>query len=356
MSRQVRLSELLPPFTPIPASEVTAATFEARSRDYAMVVEVIPPAEASGDVVYSVRYPGSLSASVTIQKGDTIVDSMHARWATQPCPAGPRALYVSPLRLVATSPSNSAPRTERAYPFSMRWPLLLLLVPALAFAATPATFETRSQDYAMVVDVVSAGVNGDATVAVRVTDLHTNELLASPRIEVRGAAEATSDVRDMKIRIVLHMTPGSLSASVEIRKGDTILDSMESRWATKPVRTTRMVPTNPPPSGDGPFSVGGDVKAPVLISRVEPIYTEEARKANISGIVIAQAMIDKSGDVRDVKIFKPLPFGLDQAAIDALRQWKYRPGTLNGQPVDVLFNVVINFDLDTPKPAAPPAQ
>jgi TonB family protein len=238
----------------------------------------------------------------------------------------------------------------------MRWPLLFLLFPALAFAAIPATFETRSQDHAMVVDVIPVGVNGDVTYAVRVTDLHTGELLASPRIVVRGSAgESVSEVRDLKIRILLHPSPSSLSASVEIQKGDTVVDSMQSRWATKPTRPSRMVTSNTP-GGNGPLRVGGDVKAPVIVNRVEPIYTDEALRARISGIVIVEAMIDKNGDVRDATVLKPLPFGLDQAALDAFRRWKFRPGTLNGRPVDVLFNVTINFKLDAPKPAAPPAQ
>jgi TonB family protein len=57
-------------------------------------------------------------------------------------------------------------------------------------------------------------------------------------------------------------------------------------------------------------------------------------------------VIDKSGAVRDVKVLKGLPFGLDQAAADAVRRWRFRPGTLNGQPVDVLFNLTVNFKLN----------
>ena len=96
----------------------------------------------------------------------------------------------------------------------------------------------------------------------------------------------------------------------------------------------------------GAFRVGGDVKAPVVTHRVEPIYTVEARHARISGIVIVEVVIDKNGRVKDAMVLKGLPFGLDQAAIDAVRQWEFRPGTLNGEPVDVIFNLTINFRLD----------
>lgn len=103
------------------------------------------------------------------------------------------------------------------------------------------------------------------------------------------------------------------------------------------------------PRQDAPFRVGGDVKAPVVINRVEPIYTAEALASRISGIVILEAIIDRTGHVSNVEVLKPLPFGLDQAAVDAVRQWTFRPATLNGDPVDVIFNLTINFRLKEPK-------
>ncbi len=101
-----------------------------------------------------------------------------------------------------------------------------------------------------------------------------------------------------------------------------------------------------PPVPDAPLRVGGDVKAPIIVNKVEPVYPEVARKARISGIVIVECTINKNGDVTDVHVLKPLPFGLDQAAADAVRRWKFKPGTLNGQPVDVLFNLTVNFKLN----------
>jgi TonB family protein len=101
-------------------------------------------------------------------------------------------------------------------------------------------------------------------------------------------------------------------------------------------------------SDDAPLRVGGDVRAPVVVQKVEPSYTEEARKAQINGIVIIEAIIGRDGVVKDARVIKPLPFGLDQAALDAVKQWKFKPGTLNGQPVDVVFNLTVNFRLDKP--------
>jgi TonB family protein len=101
-------------------------------------------------------------------------------------------------------------------------------------------------------------------------------------------------------------------------------------------------------SGNAPLRVGGDVQAPVMIEHVDPSYTEEALKARISGIVIVESVIGRDGLVKNTHVLKPLPFGLDQAAVDAVKQWKFKPGTLNGRAVDVIFNLTVNFRLDKP--------
>ena len=89
--------------------------------------------------------------------------------------------------------------------------------------------------------------------------------------------------------------------------------------------------------------VGGDVKAPVAINKIEPTYTEIARKARIEGFVIVEAIIDQNGNVTDARLLKTLPFGLGDAALEALKRWKFKPGTLNGQPVPVIYDLTINF-------------
>ena|SRR5207244_3516449 len=216
----------------------------------------------------------------------------------------------------------------------MRWHLILFFVPALAFAADPATFETRSQRYGLRIEVVAAG---DAVqYAARVTDLATGEVLAAPRLE--EDKESIIEVGDRTVRIHLSETDNGISASLYVEQGETLLDEIAGRWALKP----------------GPLHVGGDVKAPVVSTRVEPRYPEEARRARISGIVILQAFIDKTGAVRDVHVLKPLPNGLSEAAADAVREWRFQPATRKGQPVGVLFNLTVNFKLEE-KPR-PPAQ
>ena len=106
------------------------------------------------------------------------------------------------------------------------------------------------------------------------------------------------------------------------------------------------IPEAPPaPSQLGPIYITGDVQKPVKISAVQPTYTEIARKARIQGIVILQAIIDKEGNITNVKVLKGLPMGLTQSATDAVLRWKFKPATLNGKPVAVYFNLTVNFQL-----------
>ena len=85
---------------------------------------------------------------------------------------------------------------------------------------------------------------------------------------------------------------------------------------------------------------------PEVISRVDPVYPEDARRARISGIVILEAEIDDQGNVVWVHVLKPLPYFLSDAAADAVRQWKFAPATVDGKPVAVLFNLTTNFKLN----------
>ncbi|MEE8523521.1 MAG: TonB family protein [Thermoanaerobaculia bacterium] len=108
------------------------------------------------------------------------------------------------------------------------------------------------------------------------------------------------------------------------------------------------IPNAPPPVDDGPIGpipVGGNVVAPVKVYAPQPQYTEIARRARIQGVVIVQAIIDKEGDVSNVKLLKSLPMGLGEAAAKAIKTWKFKPATLNGKPVDVYYNLTVNFQL-----------
>ena len=102
------------------------------------------------------------------------------------------------------------------------------------------------------------------------------------------------------------------------------------------------------PGGDsqmGPMRVGGDVKEPVEISRVQPAYPEAARKARLQGVVELEAIVTKDGNVDTVRVLRGVDPVLDDASIRAVQQWKYRPATYHGRAVPVFLTVTTTFRL-----------
>lgn len=97
--------------------------------------------------------------------------------------------------------------------------------------------------------------------------------------------------------------------------------------------------------GGGAFRVGGGVTAPVPIFRVEPEYTEEARKAKYQGTVVLYCVVDPDGIVRNIRVARSLGLGLDEKAMEAVRQWKFRPGTKDGRAVPVAAAIEVTFRL-----------
>jgi TonB family protein len=101
------------------------------------------------------------------------------------------------------------------------------------------------------------------------------------------------------------------------------------------------------PRTDGPpYRVGEGVTRPEIVTSVRPVYTELARRARVTGTVIIEAIIDEHGDVQNVRVLKGLPMGLDQAAMDAVKMWRFKPATLKGQPVKVYYVLTVNFQVD----------
>ena len=77
-----------------------------------------------------------------------------------------------------------------------------------------------------------------------------------------------------------------------------------------------------------------------------PVYPQIAQSARVQGVVIIEATISPTGKVTDARVLRSIPL-LDQAALDAVRQWEYTPTTLNGVPVPVIMTVTVNFTLQS---------
>ncbi|MGH9490241.1 MAG: energy transducer TonB, partial [Terriglobales bacterium] len=103
-------------------------------------------------------------------------------------------------------------------------------------------------------------------------------------------------------------------------------------------------PPPPPAAPSGPIHIGGDVEAANCISCPYPRYPDLARQARISGAVVLHAIIGKDGRIKDLRLISGHPM-LVGAAMQAVRNWRYHPTVLDGQPVEVDTEITINFTL-----------
>ena len=107
-----------------------------------------------------------------------------------------------------------------------------------------------------------------------------------------------------------------------------------------------VLPDPPPPPAPPrtPKRVGGDIQTPELIQRVEPIYPRMAVTAKVTGMVILEATVSETGRVTNITVLRSISV-LDSAAISAVRQWRYKPLLLNGEPYPFIVTVTLTFSL-----------
>lgn len=106
-------------------------------------------------------------------------------------------------------------------------------------------------------------------------------------------------------------------------------------------------PATAPVQTRGPVRISGGVMAGQRLTRVNPVYPDDARANHLEGTVVFSATIGRDGVVQDLKTISG-PAAFTQAATDAVRQWTFRPYLLNGQPTEVLTTITVNFHLNTP--------
>ncbi|MGD0361404.1 MAG: energy transducer TonB [Bryobacteraceae bacterium] len=104
--------------------------------------------------------------------------------------------------------------------------------------------------------------------------------------------------------------------------------------------------------GEGGDTGGGRLRgftgastAPVVLYQVEPEFSEEARKAKLQGVVMLYGEVDTNGRLRNIRVTRGLGLGLEEKAVEAVKQWRFRPGTRNGKPVVSAASIEVNFHL-----------
>ena len=98
-------------------------------------------------------------------------------------------------------------------------------------------------------------------------------------------------------------------------------------------------------TGGGPYRPGSGITPPGLLREVKPEYTDDARRRSVEGDVVLEIVVRRDGGVGSVKVLQGLGAGLDQRAVDAVRQWRFSPARRYGTPVDVVVEVAVEFKL-----------
>lgn len=140
-----------------------------------------------------------------------------------------------------------------------------------------------------------------------------------------------------------------LAAADALRSRAMALRGAQPPAPATQMRTPGMPPPPPPPPPPGveesnAVRVGSGIKPPTKIKDVKAEYPQDAKDAGIQGVVILESTIDEQGDVSNVRVLRSIPM-LDQAAIDAVKQWRFTPTILNGKAVPVIVTMTVNFAL-----------
>jgi periplasmic protein TonB len=195
----------------------------------------------------------------------------------------------------------------------------------------------------------AAAIVTSPVVAVRVENPAPERTLQAPPVaRVQPSAPVNQKVPsrapDISASLNAHPVSGRRSAGGDVEPAPSVdAGTAPSGGELEGLATSSAVP--PPPSAavaENSVRVGGDVKPPKLASTVLPVYPAIARSSGIEGSVVVDASIDTTGSVIATKVISG-PVMLRQAAVDALRRWKYSPATLNGEPIAVHITVTLKF-------------
>lgn len=207
---------------------------------------------------------------------------------------------------------------------------LLLLLSTPLFASS-----LRSDKHFVKIEVQSlAGASRQYN--VQVFDAESRNHVAHLKVTTTGDrpndAETTAGGMRYKVRVEPH--GNAYLVAFAAQDGAELIDTMRGGF-------THVAAPDAPRAR--PARAGREVDEPALLRRIEPLYTEEAKTAGAAGTVVLEVLIDKSGFVRDAKVLKPMGYGLDEAAVDAVKGWQYAPSMRGNAPVEVVHEVVIEL-------------
>ena len=182
--------------------------------------------------------------------------------------------------------------------------------------------------------------------------------LAEPLYFLAMEAESNKDLpraESLYQRVLdLHQSPPGRESSLALMGKARVLRALgrdDEAGAVDPgvqpsfgsAKMTDPAPDNP--AASGVYRVGNGVTAPVLVSKAEPGYSQEARTMKFQGTVVLRIVVGEDGVPESISVVRQLGSGLDERAVEAVRQWRFKPGTKDGVPVRVSAQVEVNFRL-----------
>jgi TonB family protein len=161
--------------------------------------------------------------------------------------------------------------------------------------------------------------------------------------DARAALDAELKAQDAKW-VKSYDKAKELAVAAKTAGDKAAADAVEGKERAEAESRKRVNTAAPRPAAKvtAPLRIGGQIKPPTRVKDVKPIYPAIAQSANVTGAVTIEATIGVDGKVADAKVVRSIPL-LDQAALDAVRQWEYMPTLLNGVPVPVVTMVTVNF-------------
>jgi TonB family protein len=270
-----------------------------------------------------------------------VVAAVGGGWYFTRSTSAPRAVYAPVTRSANAPASSSAPTLPRTEPPSQN-----------TVAASPATSKPNVSE-----PVSSAPASRPAPIAQALLAQRENTrnsattipASATERVPRTAAASAAPPQPEPKKPSLgeVHLAAPTLNRTADAQPDTAAAPTMGSPDAAGGNLNSGLVPgsVKQPTAPTVPLPIGGDVKPAKLLNSVGPIYPMMAKTQHISGDVTIDALIDGTGKVTTMKVLSG-PALLRQAAMDALRQWKYQAATLDGKPVAMHLNVTVQFRMD----------
>ena len=226
----------------------------------------------------------------------------------------------------------------------------------LDMSARTAEVGTMRVGRAVVLDVSAASSSAPLTAAADQTLLGTREIAGleawgqrTLRTTTRADGSTVSQDRELWLSTHYRMPVMQIVRTAQGKTTQTVV----SFSPAEPDAALFQIPPGfaihdappPPEPAPGTVRVGGDVSPPRVLKVVDPQFSEEARRKKVGGDVMVHLMVDENGLPRDVKVTRGLGAGLDEKALEAVRQYRFRPAMRNGEPVKVEIDISVNFQI-----------